>query len=704
MLSAPAGYSKTTTLEEWSAVDDRPFAWVGASGRYDDPAVLLFAIVDALDEIEAVDPEVLAPLATPNPEIGAAVLPRLARSIRRRKRPFVLVIDDLHVLASPETLAVVTSIIDSVPTGSQVAAASRAEPKLPIGRMRAKRQLVELGAAELAMTREESGELLASLGVALNDPQLELIYERTEGWPVALYLAGFALSEQSDVAAAVRSFAGDDRIVVDYLRDEFLSLNDPGTVDFLVRTSILDKLSGRVCDALLEGGGSAEILEELARSNSLVIALDRHGDEYRYHHLFAEMLQSELRRQEPDAEAELHSRASHWYADNSDLDRAIEHAIAADEVEWAGELIWQAFPEVSGRGRIATLEAWLDRLGEERVASSPRLALTSAHLHLNLGEGARAAHWTRVAATGAASSPAGLDPIEAAVHLLNAILGANGVVQIGKDASRASELHRPDVPWQAPCFLFRGVASHLAGHPERARPLLREAAQRGAVVSPIVQTLALSQLALLTIEDGDPETAQRLVTQAEDQVSRCGLTGYGSMALVHAVSALSSAQSGRMERAEREAREAERLLGRVDMPPWYEAEARIALAGACVRLDSPHRGRSHLDEARGFLEMTPDAPILAAWLRETDAALRTASASGAGRDWLLTTAELRTLQYLPSHLSFREIGERIHVSPNTVKTQARAVYRKLDVSSRAEAVERAREAGLLDQNPLEESA
>ena len=632
LFHAPAGYSKTTTLEEWEALDDRPFAWVAASRRHDDPAVLLFAIVDALDEIEAVDPDVLAPLSTPSPEISSIVLPRLGRSIQGRKRPFVLVIDDVHTLTSPETLEVLATVIESLTAGSQVALASRTEPELHLGRMRANRQLVELTAAELAMTRGESGNLLRTFRIALSDAQLDLIFERTEGWPVALYLAGFALSEQSDLDAAVKSFAGDDRIVVDYLRDEFLSLSDSDMVGFLTRTSILDELSGPVCDALLERTESGKILEELARSNSLVIPLDRRGRRYRFHHLFAEMLRSELRRHEPGPEQELHARASRWYADNSDLDRAIEHAIAA-----------------------ATAE----------------------------------------------SSPAGFEPVEADVCLLRAILGAGGVVQIGKDASRASELHRPDVPWQAPCFLFRGVASHLAGHPERARPLLREAAHRGALVSPVVQTLALAQLALLALDDGDSETAQRQVTQAEDQVSRCGLTEYGSMALVHAVSALCFARSGRMERAERNARDAERLT-RGDMPPWYEAELRVALAGACVRLDDQQRGRLHLDEAQGFLEMTPDAAILAAWLNDTGAALRTAAARGAGRDWSLTTAELRTLQYLPSHLSFREIGERIHVSPNTVKTQARAVYRKLDVSSRAEAVEKARMADLLGEDPLRE--
>jgi LuxR family maltose regulon positive regulatory protein len=251
--------------------------------------------------------------------------------------------------------------------------------------------------------------------------------------------------------------------------------------------------------------------------------------------------------------------------------------------------------------------------------------------------------------------------------------------------------------------MFRGVSSHLAGHPERARPLLQEAARRAAVSAPVIQTIALAQLSLIALDDNDSETAFRLVTQARDQVARCGLTEYPSMAIVYASCALVAARRGRMEQSQADTRAAKRLLARiVDLPPWYDAEARIALAGAEIRLDDLNGARALLKEADGFLARTPDAVMLSEWLGATRDALDTASSGGRGVDWSLTAAELRTLQYLPSHLSFREIGERIHVSPNTVKTQARAVYRKMDASSRAEAVETAREAGLLGEDPLRE--
>jgi LuxR family maltose regulon positive regulatory protein len=427
--------------------------------------------------------------------------------------------------------------------------------------------------------------------------------------------------------------------------------------------------------------------------------MDRSDGRYRYHPLFAEMLRSELRRRESDeAEAGIHARASRWYAAHSDPDRAVDHAIAAGELKRAGELIWLAFPEVSGRGRIATLARWLDQIGDDSVATSPALALSAAHAYLARGRGDRAAHWARVAA-GIAESTGASESIQADLHLLDATLAMDGVVQMDKDAARASEFLPVEAPWQAPCYLYRGVASHLTGHPERALPLLQEAARRGAVMSPIIEVISLAQLCLIAVEDGDWDRALRLIAQAREQVRRCGLSDYPCLVIVSATSALVDSHQGRVEPAHAASKDAARLLALLtDFPPWYEAEARLVLFRACVRLDDLENGRVLLDEASRFLARTPDAIIVREWLNESVAALESVSTERRGREWSLTKAELRTLQYLPSHLSFREIGERIYVSPNTVKTQAQAVYRKLDASSRAEAVVRARDAGLLGED------
>ena len=254
LLRAPAGHSKTTCLMEWEAADKRPFAWISADGRHDDPALLVASIVEALDEIELVDPEVLLALSNPHPAIEAVVLPRLARSLAERTKPFVLVIDDLHLITSDISLEVLRTVINDLPQGSQAAFASRSEPSLQLGSLRAKRQLVELRQDELAMTRSESAEVLANIGLELTSDQVSTLFERTEGWPAALYLAGLALLDQPDLDQAVAAFAGDDRIVGDYVRDEFLSALSPARLAFLTRSSILDVLTG---PTLRRGAGAA---------------------------------------------------------------------------------------------------------------------------------------------------------------------------------------------------------------------------------------------------------------------------------------------------------------------------------------------------------------------------------------------------------------------------------------------------------------
>ena len=376
--------------------------------------------------------------------------------------------------------------------------------------------------------------------------------------------------------------------------------------------------------------------------------------------------------------------------------RAIDHAIAADEPDRAGKLIWLAFPVLSGRGRMATLRAWLDLLGEDTVKSSSALSLTETHYHLVTGEVDRGAHWARVAKAAARAEPGGTDAVAADLHVLEATFSRSGGAKMEAEAARASELHPPESPWQAPSHLFRGVASHVTGHPERAIPMLREAVRRGAVASPIIETMALVQLALIAFEDGDMSEALRLTAQAREQVERCGMQDYGSMMSIYACSAMVLASEGRVQKAQSDADQACALLsGMTGMPIWYEAQARIVLARALLRLGRTPEAAELLAGASEYTEMIPDAVVLDTWLGEVREALGRATAPSFEGGDQLTKAELRTLQYLPSHLSFREIGEAIHVSPNTVKTQAQAAYRKLGASSRAEAVERARSAGLL---------
>ena len=694
LLDAPTGYGKSVLLAQWAAADPRPFASVTLVDEHNDPVGFLAAVLEALDPIEPVAAELSSALA--GGELEGAVVPRLERALAAREVPMVLVLDELEHIESPPTVRLIRSLADNLPPESQLALSTRTAPSLPLGRLRANRRLMELRRTDLVMTRRECETLVSRLGLELTPGDLDVLVRRTEGWPGALYLAGLALADEADTGARIVQFAGDDRIVVDYIRDEFLAPASKRRVDFLRRISILDRFTGELCDALLERRGSTTTLRDLSTQNMLLIPLDRRDEWFRFHSLFSGMLRSELHRSEPDLELELHRRASEWWADHGDSTQAIHHAIEAESFGRAGELLWEAVPEYMARGRYATVRRWLDRLGPDRIASDPALSLTAAHGYLSRGQGGLAEHWsgvTRGLLEGSGDTRR-KPRLFAGLSLLDATLARNGLASMRELSAAGAEFLPEESPWLAMSCMTDGVAALLLGETEVARQSLAEGARRAAVFgAPVVQTVCLAHMALVAADEDDWHVARMLSSQASAQVERSGLGDYPTMAIVLSVAAFVRAHDGQIERASADLREGLRLLEALDeFGSWYEAEARIVLARTAVKLDEVPLARRLLDDARRRLLSLPDAPILETWLEQTERALQTVTAT-AVRD--LTPAELRILQYLPTHLSFPQIAVKAYVSPNTVKTQAQAVYRKLDVSSRRGAVERAVEAGLL---------
>jgi LuxR family maltose regulon positive regulatory protein len=696
LVHAPSGYGKSVLIEQWSERDPRPYPTLILGDAHNDPAMLIGSIVAALDPIEPVAPDVGVALANLEPNFENVVLPRLGSALEGRQIPFVLVLDDFERIKSARALDVVTALAAHVPPGSQLVIAARTEPELPIGRLRAHRGINELGARDLVMTKGECDELLRSLGLNVTPEQLDTLVRRTEGWPAALYLAGLALRDSAERDEAIDRFAGDDRFVVDYIREEFLEQVSRSQLDFLRRASVLDRLSGDLCDSVLGRQGSATQLRELSRSNMLLTPLDRRDEWFRFHPLFREMLRAELRRSEPEQEAGLHRRASEWWVEHGDWDRAISHAVEGGALDRAGELLWMGIPEFTTRGRNATVIGWLDHLGEQTVATDAALSLTAAYAQITQGAGAKTEHWAAVAAALIEKEPPSEKNtvLTGGLGLIEAALARGGVGAIADRTALAAELLPGDSPWMSMCRLIEGVGLHLQGFREEARDKLTDGARRGAVSAPNVQVLCLSQLALLAIEENDWTLAEMLASQARAQLDRSGIGDYPMMALSMSVSAVVRSRTGRIEEAAADLRQGQQLLEQLeDFAPWYEAETWIALARAAVRLgDTPAATRMSSEAAR-VLKLTPDAIVLETWIADAEIAIATVSASGVHD---LTPAELRVLQYLPTHLSFPEIAGQVFVSPNTVKTQAQGVYRKLGVSSRRAAVEQARAAGLLE--------
>jgi LuxR family maltose regulon positive regulatory protein len=669
LLVAPAGYGKTTTLLEWAQHDERPFAWVALERADDEPAHLLASLARATDTLTG------------------------------RDREFVLVLDDVQLLTSQAAVDVLAGLVEHPPAGAHVVLASRCEPPLPLGRLRAHREVLELTPRDFIMTRGEAAALLELAGVALAAADVEALVRRTEGWPAGLYLAALSLRDQPDPPAAIARFGGDDRIVSDYVADALLSDLPPEQVAFLQRTSVLDRLSGPLCDAVLEQAGSARTLRDLARANALVVRLDRTDEWYRYHGLLAQMLRAELRRREPQLERELHRRASRWHADHDDVDAAIRHAAAAGDAQLAGDLLWTNAFRYIPQGHNATVRRWLGHFTDEQTAGHAPLALVAANAHLADGDRDHAEHWTAAAARALDRVPARrrAPALEAGIAAMRAAIARNGVQRMRDDAARAYALDADDSPSRSMDRLLEGTACHLLGVRERASELLGEGSRRGVVAAPSVNALCLAQLALLAIDRDDWAHAAELAARARSQLDRFRLAGYPTMSLVLAVAALTQAQRGRVQAAKDDCAEAARLLDEMDdFAPWYVAEVRIVLARVALRLSDVVGARALIEAAGLAVRATPETPVLAAWLEEASAQVEAYSSCAVDAPASLTTAELRILGLLPTHLSFREMGARLYVSPNTVKTQAQAVYRKLDASSRSEAVARARALGLLE--------
>jgi LuxR family maltose regulon positive regulatory protein len=686
VLVAPAGYGKTTLLAHWLERDPRDVVWVSIDESDNDGDRFAGSIASAARDV--VSRRRATPLLRLAPtDGGAGFTADVASALHDAKRPFVLALDDVHRLRSPRALKAVRAIADAVPQGSQLALASRQEPSLPIGRWRADGRLVDIRQVDLAMTRREAAGMLSLTGVELSPRDVLVLFARTEGWPAGLYLAALSLRGKQDTHRAIARFDGDDRLFADYLRAELLADLGDEQRAFLRRTSLLDELSGPLCDALLESQGSGEVLRDMSRANVLLVPLDSADSAYRYHGALARMLQAELTRVEPQFGAELHRRASRWYTGAGDTARAISHSLAGGDTAGAAQLLWPAVAARVLDGETANVRRSIAPLSAAQAAGHPALALTVAATYLVEGDRGRVEHWTAAAAGSE-------DPdIDAAIALLRAAAGQEGMVGA---STRAFAALPDDSPWRALCCFLQGVGTLLGGEPDAARTLLEEGARRGAIAGRYVQALCLAQLALIALDEDDVERAALLASRARAQVERLRLGDQPTCALVYAVSSLVRGTRAHVEDARADRQRAADLLARLEeYAPWYEIQTRLVLARSALRLGDVTGTRTLLAEASRMLARLPDALVLRRWTDELWSLVDTFATTVLVAPSSLTTAELRVLSLMPTHLTFREMGDRLHVSANTVKTHAHAVYRKLDVSSRSEAVVTACATGLL---------
>lgn len=702
-VCAPAGYGKTTLLAQWAARDARPFAWVTADERDDDPVVLLRHIAAALDTARPLDPRVLDALRSSNGSIWRSAIPRLGSSVRSLRPSFVLVVDDSHLLRSRESLQALAALADHIPEGSRLVLAGRTMPRLPIPALRANGQLLEIGRDELALSRREAQLLVHETGVDLSVDYLAELVTRCEGWAAALYLAALALRDTGTpgMRNGRVAFRGDDVYVADYVRLEYLSGLRPGTLRFLRRTSVLERLCGPLCDAVLGDEGSSRQLQKIERANLFLVPLDHRRDWYRYQHLFRDLLQRELRESEPELVPILHSRAADWYEAHDEPEAALEHAAAAGDIERTARILTAIALPVYHRGRAAVVEARLEQFEDEGLLDRfPGVALQGAWIHTLRGRATKAERWLRAAENGAFDGvlPDGCTSLHPWLAVLRAAMCRDGAQQMRADAEKAlDELPGESLvrPW---ALIVLGVAKAMLGEPATADGILAQAADEahrsGATDAGVA---ALSERSLIAIGQDDPTAAEACTSEAQGLVEQADLGAYATSALALATSARAHLRHGKAVEAKAELEKAERLcpVSAASILPWFAAQVRLELARTYLALRDARAARRLLAEITKILRQWPQLGVLSdhadALRADVDAFPETAAST-----CVLSAAELRLLPLLATHLSFREIGERLYISRNTVKTQAISVYRKLGVSNRSDAITECDRLGLID--------
>jgi LuxR family transcriptional regulator, maltose regulon positive regulatory protein len=643
LVSAPAGAGKTVALSSWASrrLPEERVAWRSLDADHDDPAVYWPSLAVALDLPDA--DGVWGP---------DDLVVRLVESAGHR----VLVLDDFHLVSNPDLHAGTARLVSEACPPLHLVLASRHDPPLPLARLRAEGSLREIRAGDLRFHHGELASLLdRTTGPRLSPDDVQRLVDRTEGWAVGIQLAVISLAQHDDPGTFVAAFAGDDRHVADYLRDEVLARVPDDLRAFLLDTAILDRLTAPLCEAVTESGGAQSVLEEVERRNLFLVPLDPRRHWYRYHHLFAEWL-----RLLPTAGVEArHRRAADWFADHGFPGDAVRHYLDAGEAERAADVIEAERWVLVGQGRQATLREWTRRLPPTVLHDRVPLALAAAWIAYDQGRWSEVEHLVDAIGSGATAGGAAGALVQAEV----ALLGAGRLAALGRmeEAGRAAEAGLALVPEGEPrartgLQLVLGKAELAGGAlaPARRRFLdARALASRFGVV--VVELIANAHLAEIDRREGMGRAAEEGARAALRLAGAAGLLEHPECAVAHLTLGRVLLEDGRVEEAAAQVERGEELAARVAYEPRAVAAA----------------------EARHQL------------------AERTAAGRSGALDATLTRQERAVLRLLPSSLAAREIAGELCLSVNTVKTHTRSLYRKLGVQTRHAAIEEARRRAML---------
>lgn len=694
LVACPAGFGKSTLLGAWqqTRAAERPVAWLTVDEGDDDVVVLWSHLIEALARVcPRVRDADLMPLVPAAPLLEV-VLPRLVNALVEAS-DVVLIVDDFHRLSGRSAQESIAWFVDRLPPAVQLVLSSRADPALPLGRLRAHGQLLELRANDLRFTAPEADEFLnGRLGLDLDPEDVALLLARTEGWPAGLYLAALSLTGNADKHALVRSFDGTSAHIVDFLAGEVLAGYEPELQRFMLRTSVLERLCAELCDEVLQSDESAAALETLARSNLFLVPLDDRRRWFRFHHLFAQILRVELERREPELVPELHRRAHDWHHMSGTIDEAIHHALAAGHLSAASELITETWVHYANAGRTGSVLEWLADFPEDVLAGDPRLLLVKAWvLALSGREDDMRAVVARVHALGGLDDgplPDGLSSVGSSLSVLAATFAWGDVGAVLEHGERSAGLEGPDSPWYPVVTWALGWAHYCNGDLDLAEERLRETVALGPRAEQwIVVVASIADLSLIAGTRGRRAEQARLADEAIELARERGLLDSVEVGEIHTARGVALAAQGRLEDALPELEHGV-MLRRVWAQPLDLVDGLAALAPVAAALGDRERAAEILAEAGSLLAACPDPGALPDRVRAAGPGL-----VETGTD--LTDRELVVLRLLTGGSSEREIGRELFLSFNTVHSHVKSIYRKLGVSSRADALAEARARRLL---------
>jgi ATP/maltotriose-dependent transcriptional regulator MalT len=704
LVAAPPGFGKTTLIAQWrsSSVNHRPFAWVSLDREDNDPSRLWWHLVSALHlACPAFDSEKLLPMLRGQaPDLAETMLPMLVNQMASLPEQVVLVLDDYHLIKRRACHEQIAFLLGHLPPSAQVVIITRADPPLPLARMRAAGEMMEIRARELRFDPGQAAELIhAVVAVELTDRDVADLVERTEGWPAGLYLAALSLRGHSAPSAFVRHFTGDNRYIVDYLVEDVLSQQPSDIREFLIQTSILGRFCAPLCE-MVTGSAAAAIIDVLERENLFVVPLDENRQWFRYHQLFAQVLRGQLAKTEPGLVPALHARASAWHRASGSTDEAVTHALAAGDVDGATDLVARHYYAYIESGRLATVRRWLALLGDDQIAASPLAAHCAIWIAALSGDQRIVRRWLPLieAAGDAGPLPDGLRSFASSAAILQAIFGFDGLGAMRESGLRAVALETdPESRWYSAAHAGLSGALYWAGEFELATAHAQEARLNPAALA-MLRLAAIVIMTMLSVEAGRLTQADELAREARELVTDPGLGLGGTPQSAHADLARGAvlAAQGHLREARIDLERALQVRRKSPgLSPWPKLEILLRLAPALAGLGDRSGSAALLNEARQLLASLPDGAD--AQLARLDRLERRL----VGRPRPVTSGEPLTererevLRMLQGTLSLREIGRELYLSQNTIKSHTRMLYRKLDVSDRQDAVARGRELGLI---------